>query len=379
MAGVALLPRSADAASKTPISHVVVIVQQDRSFDDLFQGYPGAQTSPDGTLCNGRSVSLAPIGLEATYSLSDTAEDVWRDIQDGCFSHERAFGDPVPPHPQYGYVPPTETERYRAAAGSYVVADRFFSSTVNPTFEALQYLIAGQAADAIDNPVGGWGCDAPKGAYVRTFGGRQRRPCFNYRTLADELTAAGLSWRYYVPAPGTPGGQWSAFDAIEHIRRGPGWAGVISPETSFLHDVGAGSLANVTWVLPSEANSDEPGSGSATGPAWVAACINAIGTSAYWNDTVVFVVWDDFGGWSDHLAPPKLDREGLGFRVPLLVVSPYSVAGSVAHTSYEFGSILKFAEGTFGLAPLATSDSRANPFGSDTFDFSAPPRPFAPI
>ncbi|MEO6990254.1 MAG: alkaline phosphatase family protein [Candidatus Baltobacteraceae bacterium] len=369
----------AAAAAKSPISHVVIVVQQDRGFDDLFQGYPGADTSPDGRLCNGRSIPLAPIGLEASYSLSNTAEDAWRAIQDGCFSHERAFGDPIPPHPPYGYVPHGETTRYFAAAGAYVLADRFFSSTVNPAFEALQYLIAAQADDALDNPVGGWGCDAPKGAYVRTFDGKRRRPCFNYRTLADELVGAGLSWRYYVAAPGSPGGQWSAFDAIRHIRYGAAWAGVISPETTFLNDVANGTLANVTWVLPSGANSDAPGYQSASGPAWVTACVDAIGTSSFWKDTVVFVVWDDFGGWSDHLVPPKLDREGLGFRAPLLVVSPYSPAGRVAHTSYEFGSVLKFAEGTFGLAPLAASDSRANPFGKDTFDFSAPPRAFVPI
>ncbi len=94
----------------------------------------------------------------------------------------------------------------------------------------------------------------------------------------------------------------------------------------------------------------------------------------------MFVLWDDWGGWYDHVPPPVLDFDGLGIRTPLLVVSPYALRSSVAHTQYEFGSILAFVEQNFNLAPMAASDARANPFaGGDVFDFSQKPRKFVQL
>jgi phospholipase C len=106
--------------------------------------------------------------------------------------------------------------------------------------------------------------------------------------------------------------------------------------------------------------------------------VNAVGTSPFWNDSVVIVLWDDWGGWYDHATPQYLDSHGLGFRVPLMVISPFAKPGYVSHVHYEFGSVLKFVETTFGLTALAASDARANPL-DDCFQFSAPPRPFSAI
>jgi len=206
-------------------------------------------------------------------------------------------------------------------------------------------------------------------------------PCYNYETLADELDAKALSWKYYAPmvttppTPPVPGGIWSVFDAISHIRYGPDWtADVISPETTFLTDAPNG-LPDVTWIVPSYANSDHAASGSATGPEWVTSVVNAIGTGPDWNSTAVFVLWDDWGGWFDHVPPPQIDSMGLGYRVPLMVISPYAKHGYVSHVQHEFGSILKFTEETFGLAPLSASDVRADDF-SDCFDYGQGPQPF---
>jgi phospholipase C len=151
-----------------------------------------------------------------------------------------------------------------------------------------------------------------------------------------------------------------------------------TPETTILTDVAEGRLPQVSWVIPDLKNSDHATSRSDTGPSWVAAVVNAIGESAYWNSTAIFVLWDDWGGWYDDAAPPQLDFTGLGLRVPCIVISPYAKAHHVAHTQYEFGSILKFIERTYGLPSLGYTDARAADM-SDAFDFSLPPRAFTLI
>ncbi len=206
-------------------------------------------------------------------------------------------------------------------------------------------------------------------------------PCFDYPTLGDELDAAGISWAYYAPAYGSvnAGFKWSAYDAIKHVRYGPAWTGnVISPETSVLADVAVGRLRAVSWVAPNANDSDHAGLNDGSGPQWVASVVSAIGASKYWNDTVVFVLWDDWGGWYDHVSPPQLDVMGLGFRVPLIVVSPYARRGYVSHVQHEFGSVLRFIESVYGVPQLAASDARADDL-SDCFDFAQPVRPFAAL
>jgi phospholipase C len=112
-----------------------------------------------------------------------------------------------------------------------------------------------------------------------------------------------------------------------------------------------------------------------TGPDWIASIVNAIGESSYWSSTAIFITWDDWGGWYDHVSPTIYNSYELGMRVPLIVVSPYAKAHYVSHVPYEFGSILKFAENVFGLPSLGTTDVRANDL-SDCFEFSRAPRRF---
>ena len=169
----------------------------------------------------------------------------------------------------------------------------------------------------------------------------------------------------------------AAFDAIRHVRFGSDWTSdVITPQTTVLGDIAAGTLADVTWIVPSFPDSDHPLAASNRGPSWVSSIVNALGASPFWNSTAVFVVWDDWGGWYDHVAPRQLDAMGLGFRVPLIVVSPYAKHGYVSHVQHEFGSILRFAEETFGLPSLGQADARADDLG-DCFDFRQTPQPFA--
>ena len=232
-------------------------------------------------------------------------------------------------------------------------------------------------------PVNPWGCDSPRGTIVQVMSQNGQLtngpfPCLDFTTLADEMDGAGVSWRYYAPALGTSGDVWSAFDAINHIRFGADWNRVVSPETQILSDVAGGSLAQVTWVVPSKINSDHASSQSTSGPQWVASVVNAIGSSQYWNNTVIFVTWDDWGGWYDHVSPPQLDTMGLGFRVPLIVVSPFAKRAYVSHVQHEFGSILKFTEEQFGLPSLGTTDARADDL-SDCFNFGQRRERFVPV
>ena len=171
--------------------------------------------------------------------------------------------------------------------------------------------------------------------------------------------------------------------SVRAVRYGPDWKNVISPQTHILTDAYAGELPGVAWVTPDWQDSDHTGSGDDRGPSWVTSVVNAIGESPDWNSTAIFVLWDDWGGWYDNVAPPQLDFRGLGLRVPCIVISPYARSGYVSHTQYEYGSILKTVEEIFGLGPIGPTsrgftDTRAASM-LDVFDFTQRPRAFTPI
>ena len=224
----------------------------------------------------------------------------------------------------------------------------------------------------------------------------KERPCWSPNTLGQELDGAGISWAYYASPTKSQGGKncggtgpdgsggnagiWSAYQAIQYVCYGPDWdSDVISPSSQFLSDVANGDLRAVTWITPTYQNSDHGGSGSKTGPSWVTSIVNAVGESQYWNSTAIFILWDDSGGWYDPVPPDYVDNDGLGFRLPLLIISPYAKQGLVSHVHFEHGSILKFVEDQFGLGRLAASDARAKSPGPYCFDFKQAPRKFTPI
>jgi phospholipase C len=379
-------------AASGKIQHVVVILQENRSFDNLFQGYAGADTRSYGFDSSGKKIKLVPVPLEAPYDIDhqsfnfiEACNGDWRhsncamngfNLEDnscvGCID------------PEYGYVPHNESALYFKMARQYVLADRMFTSHIDASFVSHQYIIAGKASGAVDLPAGWWGCDGGPSDHVRTLNqdrsyGPYIQACFDNQTIGDELDHAGLTWRFYASSLGTVGDIWSAYQAIRHIRNGSDWSKVISPQTRFSSDVQQGTLASVTWIAPTCANSDHSGCGSNTGPQWVASLVNAVGQSQFWNSTAIFIYWDEWGGWYDHVAPPYVDYDGLGMRVPLLMISPYARRNHVSHVQYEHGSILRFIEDQFGLPRLAASDARANSPEGDSFNFKQPPRPFKPF
>ncbi len=382
------------------IEHVVYIVQENRSFNNLFQGYPGAYTVGSGKNSKGRTVVLQPVSLAHRYLLDHDSEAMIADCHgtgrlpgtkcrmDG-FDRERTSGGPRHvKYPQYVYVPHDESKPYFDMAHEWTLADNMFQSQLDESFVAHQYVIAAQAQSAANLPNGPWGCVPGPSNSVPTLTmqrkiGSPELACFDYKTLGDELDQAGLSWRFYSSWYDQPGsGQgaiWSSYQAVRHIYSGPDWANIITPQKKFFFDVAHGKLANFTWITPVCSDSDHTNCGGGFGPSWVAALVNAVGESKFWDSTVIFVQWDDWGGLYDPVPPPFEDYDGLGFRVPLLAISAYAKKDHVSHLQYETASVLRFAEDLFGLPQLAAADARATSPAGDCFDFSQTPRRFIAI
>jgi phospholipase C len=360
------------------IQHVVVIMQENRSFDHLFHGFPGADTVSSGSN-KGVVVPLTVTPLGNGPDLDHTHTGWWRQWDGGKMDN---FGNTGP---AYTYIDPSETLPYWTLAKEFTLGDRMFQSNTGPSFVAHQYMIAGQSGKASENPSGGvWGCDAAPAARVPLLGPNGTDlpgvyPCFDYQTMADLLDAKGVTWRYY--APGSGGDLFfmlSAYQAIRHIRFGADWhEDVISPETRVLTDIANGKLAQVTWIVPAFNNSDHPGA-PAQGPDWVASIVNAIGASKYWNSTTIFIAWDDWGGFYDHVPPPQTDDMGLGFRVPVMVVGPYAKRGYVSHVTHEASGFLRYMEEVFNLPTLGARDATADDF-RDCFDYTQAPAHFTPL
>jgi len=218
-------------------------------------------------------------------------------------------------------------------------------------------------------------------------------PCAEHNTLIDLLDQNSLTWKYYSVSPTAI---LTGPNAIQHLC-GPNatppnatectsfdWTNnVIEPKSAqVLTDIANGELANVTWVIPNGQDSDHNVATDGSGPSWVASIVNAIGDSQFWNDTAIIVTWDDWGGWYDHVVPPQAADNSYeqGFRVPLIVISPYVKAAYVSHTQHDFGSILHFVENTFSLPFVdpTYADARADDL-SDCFDFTQAPLVFQTI
>jgi phospholipase C len=385
------------------IEHVIIILQENRTMDYMMHFLPGADVASYGLNLKGEQVPLAQKSLADTFDIDHEHSSFVIAYNNGGmngFNQEPNTCNVGHQHDcMYAYAPQSEVQPLLDLCAQYACADRMFQSNQGPSLPAHQYIIAGTSSaagnytdpsdtnPASSNPVGsgisghGGGCDSDSGSRVYTIDpygveGDEVFPCFDHPVLADELDKAGVSWKFYQNGNGA--GLWHSYDYIQHIRYGPDYKNVIFGSSNVITDIQTGNLAQVTWVMPSRDNSDHSGNDSTTGPSWVASIVNAVGQSQYWSSTAVFITWDDWGGWYDHVAPQIFNSYELGFRVPLIVVSPYAKTGYVSHTQHEFGSILKFTEETFGLPSLGYSDARADDL-IDCFNFSKNPRHFRAI
>jgi len=423
--------------------HVVVIVQENRTPDNLFQGlcqppYGAANlcsatpsssqyniqtnnwldnSSPRGT------TQPASVQLANKYDLSH-AHSAFVAMCDaapgGACRMDGASGiscsGRCPKKPQFRFVDNSAgtVNPYLTMATQYGWANYMFQTNQGPSFPAHQFLFGGtsapSAADdaagifASENVSGGTaGCAAPVGTTVDVIhpnGAESQKiyPCFEHQTMPDLLPSA-FSWRYYAPSAGSI---WTAPNAIQHIceSTGPGghcagedWTNNVDLKPAdVLTDIANCNLRSVSWVIPTGANSDHARVNDGGGPSWVTAIVNAIGSSTtcdgntgYWNDTAIFITWDDWGGWYDHESPTILPQpEGdyqYGFRVPLVVISAYTRLGYINNDRHDFGSILRFVESNFGIpeGALNFADARAKNDLSGFFNLAGTPRTFKTI
>jgi phospholipase C len=391
--GSASHPATLRRPTSSQIAHVVIIIQENRTPDNLFNGLPGADTVQSGKNSKGQRVQLQPELLTAPYDITHRHSafqveyangqlDGFNLVQSRCKKPSQCPPRGTRP---YAYVPQYEVQPYFDLAEQYAFADSMFQTNEGPSFPAHQYFLSGTSTTApnsglraSENPASPTkgatgGCDSPAGSLVllidkHGYENQMAYPCFDRPALSDLLDAQSLTWHYYQEYPGA--GLWNGPDAILHVRQSPEYyTDVITPPRQILTDIGNGYLANVTWVTPTVQASDHAGHTDGSGPSWVASVVNAIGNSQFWNSTAIFVTWDDWGGWYDHVKPAQYNSYELSFRVPLIVISPYAKSHYVSHQRHEFGSILKFVEENFGLGSLNTTDKRSDDL-LDCFNFS---------
>ncbi|MGA3195762.1 MAG: alkaline phosphatase family protein [Terriglobales bacterium] len=438
---------STQIVTGSKIKHVVIIFQENRTPDNLFQDpvliQRGADIQNYGYAHDGTMIPLTPVSIRTQYDLGhnhfsflDACQ--WNGTQCAMNGSDLVPCLPVancPANPQFQYVQASDIQPYYTMAETYTFGDQMFQTNQGPSFPAHQYILSGTSAlctpsgscpsgttstvSVADNPSNNlradgsaWaGCLAPSGSMLNIIDTSQPFPnstlglltgpeCFEHPTLTDLLDSAGLSWKYYGPMAGSI---WTSPDAIQHICQptggpdntvcsGPAWTNsdpnVVMEGTNaqVVTDIQSGQLASVTWVIPAGQASDHAGGNQGLGPSWVASIVNAIGQSSFWADTAIIVTWDDWGGWYDHVAPPIRNTGNYpnsyeyGFRVPLIVISPYAKPAYVSHQQNDFGSILKFVEETFSLQQIDPSVGYADSYAlgdlSDSFDYNQTPLQF---
>jgi phospholipase C len=435
---VSLGPALADAQS---FQHVVVLFQENRSPDNLFQGLcgTGRKLCPHpydlqnfGINRSGNQVPLVqtPLGVAFDPNHSHGAFVMMCD-PDPVTNTCRMDGLPTTGCPSgpcsYSFVQSSDVGPYLALAQQYGWANYMFQTNQGPSTPAHAFIFGGTAAPTAaedaqaifvsEQPQNGppTGCLAPLGEYYWMIS-PQTAPnqyqlvnnvlgtfCFSHPTMATLLDnhVPPLSWKYYSPGVSSV---WTAPNSIQQICvpdsnyqqcTGPEWTNNVDLNPAdVLTDIGACNLPAMSWVIPTGQNSDHPVKTTWTGgPSWVASIVNAIGLSScknpdgssYWNSTAIFVTWDDWGGWYDHVPPTILTLPNAGqgdyqygFRVPLVVVSAYTPLGYVNNARHDFGSILRFVEHNFGITEgaLNFADARATNNLTGFFNWSLPPRPF---
>ena len=394
----------------SPIRHVIVLVQENRTFDNLFASsvlagggpYPGADTSP-ATTVDGKPVALRPVSLEAPGNPSHTHAALMAEWNGGKMD---GFASDVVYEPfgrskrgsgfTYAYVPAAETSLYHLLAARYALADRNFAPRLVPTFASHYTLVTAQSRVAGNPPSRPWGCDAPPNTRVPIFGAGEATiepgifPCFDQTTIADLLDAAHVSWKYY---------SGSSFDFIDpavniyqafrKIRYGPDWRRNVASSSQILRDIPACRLPQVAFVMPTYLNSDHPGSASASGPGWVGSIYLALVRTAhappacdYYKDSAMILTWDDSGGWYDRVPPPRgLDGTTWGFRLSIVAISAWARSDYdphhpqarpyVSHTVRESTAIAKFIEKNWALGNMGERDVLDDDL-SDMFDYTRP-------
>ncbi|HVM91411.1 MAG TPA: alkaline phosphatase family protein [Terriglobales bacterium] len=368
--------------SAQQFQHIVIVIQENRTPDNLFGSNPyfepGVDLATSG-LSGTQTIQLASIPLDECYDIPHSLAPFRKQYNKGAMNGfnlklRGKKGCILPPYPEYRYVDNSDgtVQPYFDIAMSGGWANRFFQTDQSASFPGHQFLISGTSAisDTSDvlvaenahNGSRGVGCLAPPDSWVYTIDDKGKTgktyPCFSRSSMLNLLDEAHLTWRYYSPNAQVA---WNAPLALAEYYDSPN---IILKPPVVLTDIQNCNLANVVWVTPSSYYSDHPG-GTSTGPQWVSSIVNTVFNNpkcpngeTYWQNTAILITWDDWGGWYDHVPPPPSssscpDVFCMGFRVPFMVVSPYTPPGYVSNTTLDFGSILRFVEENFQLPCLA--------------------------
>jgi len=375
------------ATAADAIQHVVILIKENRSFDNYFGRFPGAAGTTYGTRSNGRQVPLLHTPDHTLLDINHAGDAARVAVANGKmngFDHLAGAiqdGKDIALSQMYQ----SDIPNYWAYAHAYTLADHFYSTINGPSFPNHLVTIAGSAHNTDDNPIlntyHSWGCDAGRYVKVDSVDPRDghhywQNPCFDIITLPDMLQHAGISWKYYAPGRYQSGYIWSSLDSIRHIRYSPLWQSNVPDTREFARDIRAGTLPQVSWVVMNESVSEHPPHSACVGENWTVSQLNELMRSPLWAHTAVFLTWDDFGGFYDHVAPPKLDYISYGPRVPTLAISPYARAHYIDHRQYDFASILRYVEDKYHLPRLSTYDAHAHT-AADMLDTQQ--QPLAPL
>ena len=406
-----------------PIKHIIVIMQENRSFDNYFGTYPGANGIPRGT-CVPFSPDNPSLGcIKPILSTDVISGDLPHGYQSSVIAYDNGKMDGF----MLGENENSKTMSvydnrtipyYWDLAKHYVLADNFFSSVLSYSLPNHWFAIAGQApatsmfyfmhrppnnnilnkaenasviTEGIPNETESFGVNPnPTSANMRDEIARVYLEESNLtKTVADLFMNNGvihnnnsITWKYYdhmVPADsyksavisGRAFEFWNPFSAKGSTYT-PNYSPHFVNRAQIFTDLKTGSFPEVSWVIPSFPVSEHAPANITTGMNWVKNVLNAIMSSPYWNSTAIILTWDDYGGFYDHVPPPQVDKYGLGFRMPTFIISPYAKPGYIDHTQYQFESMLKFIEWRFNLRPLTQRDLHANNL-LNAFDFNQKP------
>jgi phospholipase C len=366
------------ADTRWPIKRVVYVMMENRSFDNLFGRFPGARGATTGVKF-GQEVPLAPCPQWLPGDIPHDRAAHLNAVNGGTFDGFALgqFGDPW----AYTAFEERQVPNYWRLARDYVLCDNFFASVGGPSYPNHFFFVAGQAGGALDNPENietrveedgrrfkSWGCDAVgDDVFVLVNDGNgnttKHDTCFNFRSVPEQLEESGVSWAYYSASRYQPGYFWNALNGVAGVYHTDLWRPErIRAVDGLIDDIRAERLPAVTWVTPRFELSDHPPQSTCYAQEWVTDLVNAIIESGAWEHTALFITWDEWGGFYDHVPPPEIDDLGFGFRVPMLVVSPFARKGYVDDAEGEFSSPLKFIEDNWGLSYLTERIERTHNF-----------------
>ena len=348
------------------IQHVIIIMQENRSFDSYFGVYPGADGIPMSggvpTVCVPDPLTgqcVAPFvdhqdqNPGAPHKAADSVTDIDGGKMDGFIADAEA-GRCAPGHKctadqVMGYHVQSDIPNYWAYAQHFVLDEHMFEPVASWSFTSHLAAVSAWAANC-PNPQNPMSCQSNLLPRNRTANAPEP---FAWTDLTYLLHAHNISWGYYLDngaqSATNPGGVpklWDVMPGFTDVTQDQ-QTGNVQPLTSFMAQAQTGTLPAVSWIVPDQQDSEHPSALVSTGQAYVTKIVNAVMQSSDWSSSAIFIAWDDWGGFYDHVVPPVADSLGYGIRVPAMVISPYARAGYIDPQTLSFDAYIKFIEDDF--------------------------------